>query len=392
MSDIRALAVAQAAITQTIAKEEMAEVSNANSLTDAADNALFNPRAIQAQFKTLKEQVQTTKTTEKGDAEKPEEEEVKAVSEVKGIESTAEDFQEKNPELQSRTLLSLKARISTKDSKEEILKKVMEAYPDCSLADEALDFLIETSNPELAEKLQEVKEEFNTTHKKEILAGKNIAAQTKEFAGKGLGSPTELRDLYRDVTQNPRDAATLFTELTNTYTFDKMKTVIAFIFHSLGSDLNSKGPSIEKGELFNLMTEAKSLQAILSVYRFFKSRMNLITRSYEREGLLLPSRVTFESLSKLFVKLLVDRYPAGEKIYQVGTALGIDDDMIAEVIIFTQMRDGIRNVSPRLFKSDQHRQDILTNFIDVLKELDDKIEELEENEEEDEEEEASEQI
>lgn len=391
MSDIHAVAVQQAAITQTVAKEEIAQENTENSLQSSADNAMFNPRAIQAQFKTLKEQAQTT-TTEKSTGKPEEEEAVQAVSEIQGVESTANEFQEKNPELKSSTLLSLKANISTKDSPEEILKKVMEAYPDCSLADEALQFLIETANPELAKKLKEVKEKFNTTHKKEILAGKNIAAQSREFASQGLGSPTELRDLYRDVTQNPRDASTLFSELTHTYTFDKMKTVIAFLFHSLGSDLNSKGSSIAKGELFNLLTEAKSLQAILSVYRFFKGRMNLISRAYEREGLLLPSRVTFESLSKLFVKLLIDRYPAGEKVYQVGVALGIDDDMIAETIIFTQMRDGIRNVSPRLFKSDQHRQDILTIFIDVLKELDDKIEELEENEEEDEEEKAREQI
>ena len=160
-----------------------------------------------------------------------------------------------------------------------------------------------------------------------------------------------------------------------------MKTVIAFILHALGSDLKAKGPSIARGELHRLMTEARSMQAILGVYRFFRSRMQLVQSAFEREGLTLPGRITFEMLAKIFVKLIMERYPSSEKVLQAGIQLGLSEEIIAEMIIFTQMRDGVRYVAPRLFRSEQHRQDVLTVFIDTLEDLEDKLEEEEEEEE-----------
>ncbi len=366
---------------ETSRLEEIAQEAVEDNMQAYADKGLF--RSVTRTFVPLSERATTKKATETKEAEKAEE--VEAIAEVQSIESVSEEFQRKNPELQARSLLSLRARISSKDSPQDILKKLLESYPDHYLADEALDFLMETSPPELVAILKEAKKQLNADYRKEILAGRNIAEQAKEFSQKGLGTMQSLRDLYRGLIQNPKDPATRFAEFTETFNFEKMKTVIAFIFHSLGSDLKSKGPSIEKGELSALMTETKTMQAILSVYRFFKSRMHLIFSSYEREGYNLPPKVTFESLSKLFVKLLLERYPSAEKVYQIGVQLGVQDEWIAEMILFTQMRDGVRNVDPRLFKSEQHRQDILTIFMDVLKELDDKLEEESEEEEEEEE-------
>ncbi len=365
---------------ETSRLEEIAQEAVEDNMQAYADRGLF--KAVTRTFVPLSERT-TSKKTESKESEKVEE--IEAVQEVLSIEASAEEFQRKNPELQPKALLALRSRISSKDSPLEIVKKLLESYPDHYLADDALDFLIETSNPELARTLKEVKKQFNIDYRKEILAGRNIAEQATEFAKQGLGTTQSLRNLYREVIQNPKDPATRFSEFTETFTFEKMKTVIAFIFHSLGSDLKAKGSSIEKGELAALMTETKVMQAILSVYRFFKSRMNLIYSSYEREGYNLPPKVTFESLSKLFVKLLLERYPSAEKVYQIGVQLGIQDEWIAEAILFTQMRDGVRHVDPRLFKSEQHRQDILTIFIDVLKEIDDKLEEEAEEDDEDDE-------
>jgi hypothetical protein len=43
----------------------------------------------------------------------------------------------------------------------------------------------------------------------------------------------------------------------------------------------------------------------------------------------------------------------------------------------------MRGVSPRLFKSEKHRQDLLTTVMEAISELDDLLEEEEEEEEED---------
>jgi hypothetical protein len=46
------------------------------------------------------------------------------------------------------------------------------------------------------------------------------------------------------------------------------------------------------------------------------------------------------------------------------------------------MRDAIRQIAPKLYKSDQHRQDLLGAFIDATEELDEKLEEEEDEDDE----------
>ena len=230
------------------------------------------------------------------------------------------------------------------------------------------------------------KEQVSNLYSREIKAGKNIALDAREFSRQGLGSPTALRDMYRDVTGNPRAPVTLFDELTKTFTFDKMKTVIDFLLHALGSDLKAKGPSISRPELQRLFSEARTLQGILSIFRFFLARMRVIQGSFSRAQLALPNRLTYELLARQFIKLLEERYPSPEKVLLLGMQLGISEEVLAQIIIFTQFRDATRHVSPKFFKSEQHRQDVLSSILDALSDLEDQLEEEEEEEEKEEEE------
>lgn len=350
------------------------------------DEGAFNPLIMARRFESLENKRKRTNKEE--DTEKAEQKQA-GVVEVQRIEEVTEQYSRKNPELQTRSLLLLRARINAGDTKDQILHKVLEMYPDLSLADEALDFLLETTGGSLADEVRLAKEELNNNYTREIKAGRNIAEQARDFSSQGLGSPTGLRNLYREVTGNPRDSNSLFNELTAKFNYDKMKTVIDFLLHSMGSDLKSKGPSIDRGELHRLLTEARKLQSILGVFRFFQSRMNLIMAAFQRQGMELPMRITFEMLAKQFMKMLQERYPSADKILQLGAQLGLSEELIGQVIIFTQMRDGIRYVAPKLYKSDQHRQDLLAAFIDAIEELDESIEEEEEKEEKEEEEEKN---
>jgi type III secretion protein W len=83
----------------------------------------------------------------------------------------------------------------------------------------------------------------------------------------------------------------------------------------------------------------------------------------------------------MFVKLISEKYPSPEKILKFSSLLGIADEISAQVIIFTQYRDAMRGVSPRLFKSEKHRQDFLMVLIETISELDDLLDEEEEEEE-----------
>ena len=369
----------QAAMQRAAAGMAIAQEESSENFQEWIDEGAFNPVLMARRFESL--ELKAKKRGKEEETDKTEKKDEQVV-EVQRLEEVSEQYSRKNPELQTRSLLLLRARISDSDTKEDILRKVLELYPDYSLADEALDFLLETTKGDLAEKVKQAKEELNAMHGREVRAGRNIGEQAREFSKQGLGSPTALRDLYRDITGNPRDPQTLFAELSNRFNFDRMRTVIDFVLHSLGNDLKSRGPSIDRGELHRLMTQGRSMQAILGIYRYFKSRMNLIANAFERQGLRLPMRITFELLAKLFVKFLQERYPSSDKVLQMAQHLGLLEELLGQVIIYTQMRDAVRHIAPRLFKSEQHRQDVLSTFIDTIEDLDDRIEEEAEKEEE----------
>lgn len=342
---------------------------------------MFSQAAVRRSFKTLEQQKYHRKDVLKSEAEK-----TSRVEDIEKIEEAAARFQRQNYELQKRSLQLLRESLSEQDTLEDILRKVLDFYPDKSLADEALDFIIETTKGALREEAIRAKEALNERYSKEVKAGRNIKAEAQEFAKEGLGSPTSLRDFYRSVTGKPRDAQTLFNEIFRNYSFNDIKTLIKFLFHALGADLRSKGPSISRPELLRLVDDTKSLQSILGVYRFFYTRMNLINSQFQKYGLFLPPTIDFEALAKAFLKILSERYISAEKIFQLAKLLSLSEEL-AQIIIFTQMRDATRNTAPKLYNSQKHRQDLLDALMDALEELEEKEEEKEKKEEEEEKEE-----
>jgi len=374
-----------ASSAQTI---EIEQVAAEKTMIECAEEALFNPLAMLKDAETLdkrhrRQELKSSQTSQEEDTE---------VTVIDDVTKIAEEFEQRNPEMHKRGLLNIKVMIFPDDSAEEILAKILKAYPDHYLADEAFDFLFETSDPnsKLGKNIILARHLLNERFGREIKAGRNIKVQAREFSRQGLGKPTALRDLYRDVTGNPREPLTLFEELIESYTFDKMKTVLQFILHSIGSDLKSKGPSISRGELSRLFTEARTMQAILGVFRFFFQRMRIIEGSFHRENLTLPKQINFELLAKLFVQLLAERYPSPDKILRLGALLGLSEELLAQIIIFTQYRDAMRGISPRLFKSEKHRQDLLATLIETIGELDELLEEEEEEEDDEDDEEDDE--
>jgi type III secretion protein W len=367
---IQAQKLAQFAIAQESAVEEFEEWGDLNA---------WNPLAVSKNFQPLEKRAKDrTKTEEASKVAAEEDEKPITIERLQGI---AEEYERNNDEILSRTLIVLRTRISKRDSAEDILRMVRETYSDFSLADEALEFLFATADPSIREKVSDAKKELNRLHGRDIKAGKNMGAQAREFATQGLGSPTALRDLYRSVVTTPRDAAALFQELSNAYPYDKMKTVIAFLLHALGSDMKSKGPSIDKQELSRLFTETRSMQAILAIYNFFKDRMAAIISSFERRNLTLPARINFELLAKTFMKFIQERYPSVDKALQLSNTLGIANETLAQSLIYAQYLYGMRNVAPRFFRDERHRQDVLNCFMDTIEELEEKLEEEKEEQE-----------
>jgi len=301
---------------------------------------------------------------------------------IEHIKENAKQFErDSRGELKAKTLEQIALNIDEEDSAEEILAKVLKLYEDVSLADKALEFLEKVVDGDLAHAVKGAREALNKTHGREITAGHNIAEKARTASSQGLGTTTTLRDMYRDITGNPRDSTTLFEELSQKYSFKELKQVIDFLLHSLGADLKSKGPSIPRALLHTLLTEVRSLQAILGVYRFFRGRMNLMHGLFQRSGLNFPSQLNFELMAKQFMNVASDRYPTAQKVLRMAVGLGIDKWIRAKIIVFSQLRDAVREVAMyQIYKSVQHRDEVHMAVIEALEELEDELEELEERE------------
>lgn len=357
-------------------EEEIIQIESDQDLEQWCDLDAFNPMVMMRRFRPLDEFKEIHHEEELEKQERLEKEE--KVVEIEKVEDTAARFHENNYELQSKTLLILRSRISSKDTPDEILKKVMDIYPDPALADEALQFLLETSDPAMGAIILLAREKLNSRFDSEIKAGRNMGAQAREFSKEGLGSPTSLRELYKDITQNPREAIALFDELSNRFPYNKLKTVIRFLLHSLGSDLRSKGPSISRPELVRLIDDTRSLQGILGIYRFFQQRMNLIHRQFDSYDVAFPSQLQFELLAKQLVKFLAERFISPEKILQASLQFGISEETIAQVIVFTQMREALKQIAPRYYRNPKQRDELYQIFLKTLEDLENELEEEEE--------------
>ncbi len=357
--------------------KNMQQVIAKESLQEELDKGDFDS-SIQQRFRSLEEKLKSQKIKAVEKKEGVDEEDANIViEESHPSEDLAQEFEKNNPELKTKTLLILRDHISVKDSPEEILAKVQSFYQDYSLADEALQFLLETTTGALKENVEEAIERFRGTYQREITAGKNIFADSREFSEKGLGSPTALRDMYRDITGTVRPPLTLFDELFQNFSYQKMETVIQFLLSSLGSDLRSKGPSIEPAELAKLVADARTLQAILGVYRFFQQRMGLIHHQLEVYETTMPMGLDFTMLAKAYMQALKERYPSPLKFRDLGKSLGVKKDLASEIVIFSQMRDAVRQVAPKLYKDERHRKSVLSTWIELLEELEEEYEEEE---------------
>ena len=368
LQKMEAQKLAQYSIAQESAKEEFQEWGDLNA---------WNPLAMARNFQNLERRAREKARADQASKEQETDEE-KDVETVEKIQKASEYYQRKNPELQAKTLLSLQVRISKYDSVEDIVRKLKETFQDISLADEALDFLLETADADMRFTLEKAKEELNRLYGREIRAGRNMGIQARNFSAQGLGSSTALRDLYREVTSNPRDAHTLYQELSSKFPFEKMKAVIDFMLHSLGADVKAKGPSISREDLQRMMGETRNMQAILGVFKFFFGRMRLIVSSFDRQGMVLPPRINFELLGKLFMKFIQERYPSVDKALLLSQQMGIADEVLAQLIIYLQFRDGMRQVAPRLFRDERQRQELLMCLVETLEELEEELEEEDE--------------
>lgn len=97
------------------------------------------------------------------------------------------------------------------------------------------------------------------------------------------------------------------------------------------------------------------------------------------------NQLGFETIAGLFFDLSEERYPAPDKILQLTSRIvdPLTNDLYERINIkislLSAIRNMVREVSPtRLYRTMQHRDDLLAAVLDALENLEDELEELEE--------------
>lgn len=363
---------------QAAKKQTMRQVASSLNMQEYAADAAFTPTQMMRSSKTLEERKTPVRVKNKEDVKEGDE------LHTNQIEDAVSEYNERNPELAKENLRRLFQEAQTKKLPEEVLKAAVELFEeDPALVDESLEFLEESGQGSVSDLARRARMRWHEQKGREALGGRNMGAQAREYSAKGLGTPGELRRMYADITGNPREASVLFEEFSTQFDFKQLQHVIGFMLHAVGADLKAKGSSISRGELYRLMTETRNMQAILWVYRFFQGRMSAIENLFNQQGLPMPEKVTFEQLAKLFVRLLRERFPSMEKIFLLAEDLDLSEEEVSQIIVFGEMKNAVRGVAPRLFRSSEHRKDVLLAFMEALEELEEQLEEGEEDDDDD---------
>jgi type III secretion protein W len=336
---------AQAAVVQ--------EESSESFQTFIDQFAVNTMQIIRRDGETLQKRIEKKVRSEHAEKTEDEEEvplEVEESQEITGY------YENKSTEVKNKPLQNLKEQISKFDTEEDILQKVMDMYPDPIDAEAAFEFLLQTMPDDLKEKIYNAKTRFEKRFERALKAGKNIF--------------DELREMYNKLTGDPKPALELFEELLTKFTFEKMKQAIKFWLSALGADLNSKGSSIEPGELSNLLKDAKSLQAILGLYSYFASKQRELILNLARKNAIATPQMNFRNLAKMFAMFLKEMYPSPDKVIFMKNELGITSNLHAQEAVFSIMCGAVKGVSPKLFRNQKHIDDVLRCFIDALEAID----------------------
>jgi hypothetical protein len=197
-------------IQEEIAAQVAVQVESEEDISQYFEIAAFNPMQMVQRFRNLKEFV--SKEGQKSQDVEETEELVSKVLDVENVETLSDKYQKENFELNAKTLKILRASIQNAKNADEILAKVLSVYPEAALADEALEFLTKTTENQLLLATSEAKEKLNKDRSKEIKAGRNMGAAARQFSQEGLGSASSLRELYRQITQTPKEILDLFED------------------------------------------------------------------------------------------------------------------------------------------------------------------------------------
>lgn len=245
--------------------------------------------------------------------------------------------------------------------RDQILEQAARYFPDPSDAWTALADALETLEQDSAvergvlEEIRSAMTELEHTAGPAIRAGIQGALQAGDFAD--IGTPEELRGLYRRTVCEFEDVNDVFAHILSQYGEAGFEEAMDFLFRALGSDLGADVPSMD-------MTHLESVHADLGRVRLLQSAHTLCDRMLLRwEQVHGVSGVRDDSLKPMdllgeIIGLRNERFLGAMHIDRIA-ARSKAPDIEHEVLFLQELLSIIRSFPSQLFDDDQGRMKVL---------------------------------
>jgi len=316
------------------------------------------------------------------------------IAEKKARPGTMEHFEalrEKVPDLSDSQLKSLRQKVLDNPPKsiDELKDLIEKEYPDVTLRYVALMYLrkelSETialySGSDVSELIQQTKEfsqlltwvnmiaiDLFDVEGAALRAGLNISEALIEFAGKKLkDSVGKLRSFYREaVLGYDKKLSSLYKKLLKKYGIKSFRQILRFLDRSIGCDMSSEGPSIDKEKLMDMMDDTFVLRALTNTHKdvavlLRKTKYNVRRRltAAENESGERDVHGTMVTMIEFIEKGFYSKKQNPELLKLLGN-LGLKQKKIGQQIIFMNgLAKILREMPTKLFADQKKRLDMM---------------------------------
>lgn len=217
---------------------------------------------------------------------------------------------------------------------------------------EILEALLEAGDKDIKELVGKVREELVATKGAEIKAGVNLAEAVNAKA-KNPEEMQELRDLYRAEVIGFKSPQDCFVSLLATRGPGKLLEAIDFLIEGVGVDLQSPSPSREPAELRRIELDLQCAKVLKTVYDKGSDLLSRLTKEFGVKPLL-----DAEQLTGRIMDMTKTPFTSKESVAAFLDDCGIRD-VAARQDFCREFQKLVRDLSPRLFASEQGRIDIV---------------------------------
>ena len=227
---------------------------------------------------------------------------------------------------------------------------------------EILEALLEAGDKDIRELVGKAREELVAAKGAEIKAGVNLAEAVNAKA-KNPEEMQELRDLYRAEVIGFKSPQDCFVSLLATRGPGKLQEAIDFLVEGAGVDLQSPSPSREPAELRRIVLDLQCVGVLKTVYDKGADLLARLTREFGEK----PT-VDAEQLTGRIMDMTKTPFATKESVAAFLDDCGVRD-VAARMDFCREFQGLVRDLSPRLFASEQGRIDMVGAAQEMLDDL-----------------------